>query len=259
MGTCEGRFVSHGAKLRVSGCLLPRELRWISKWIWSVKAQWPGKVLVKVFRAEFWAWMWTKNSDFTFIFMLKAWYQSFLLKKTVEYIHINMHPISLAKKPFKINWIFMFIKASFSFQFDLIITLLYWNRAIYSFFWIMLFSSEKHSYQNNKSYLTLQCAFWIFPVNKSDLKHFNLMKFPISLNHIFIILTKFILHQVKLYYHQRPEPCFIIYVTGSSLHAGVSRQGLHVIKIKTDKTITADAEWVWKTWECWHPVQYVGR
>ena len=24
MGTCEGRFVSHGAKLRVSGCILPR-------------------------------------------------------------------------------------------------------------------------------------------------------------------------------------------------------------------------------------------
>ena len=28
MGTCEGRFVSRGAKLRVSGCILPRELRW---------------------------------------------------------------------------------------------------------------------------------------------------------------------------------------------------------------------------------------
>ena len=35
----EGRFVSRGAKLRVSGCILPRELRWISKWICSVKAQ----------------------------------------------------------------------------------------------------------------------------------------------------------------------------------------------------------------------------
>ena len=68
MGTCEGRFVSRDAKLRVSGCILPRELRWISKWIWTVKAQWPGKVLVKVCRAELWAWMWTQNSDFTFTF-----------------------------------------------------------------------------------------------------------------------------------------------------------------------------------------------
>ena len=67
LGTCEGRFVSRGAKLRVSGCILPRELRWISKWIRSVKAQWPGKVLVKVCRVELWAWMWTQNSDFTFI------------------------------------------------------------------------------------------------------------------------------------------------------------------------------------------------
>ena len=66
MGTFEGRFVSRGPKLRVSGCILPRELRWISKWIWTVKAQWPGKVLVKVCRAELWAWMWTQNSDFTF-------------------------------------------------------------------------------------------------------------------------------------------------------------------------------------------------
>ena len=36
MGTCEGRFVSRGAKLRVSGCILPRELRWISKWIYGL-------------------------------------------------------------------------------------------------------------------------------------------------------------------------------------------------------------------------------
>ena len=69
MGTCEGRFVSRGAKLRVSGCILPRELRWISNWIWSVKTLWPGNVLVKVCRAELWAWMWTQNSDFTFTFI----------------------------------------------------------------------------------------------------------------------------------------------------------------------------------------------
>ena len=37
MGTCEGRFVSRGAKLRVSGCILPRELRWLSRRIWTVK------------------------------------------------------------------------------------------------------------------------------------------------------------------------------------------------------------------------------
>ena len=50
-----------------------------------------------------------------------------------------------------------------------------------------------------------------------------------------------------MYYHQRPEPCFKIYVTGSSLHAGVSWQVLHVIKIKTGNAITAAAGWVWKT------------
>ena len=37
MGTCEGRFVSRGPKLRVSGCILPRELRWLSIRIWTVK------------------------------------------------------------------------------------------------------------------------------------------------------------------------------------------------------------------------------
>ena len=37
MGICEGRFVSRGAKLRVSGCILPRELRWLSRQIWTVK------------------------------------------------------------------------------------------------------------------------------------------------------------------------------------------------------------------------------
>ena len=37
MGTCEGRFVSRGAKLRVSGCILPRQLRWLSIRIWTVK------------------------------------------------------------------------------------------------------------------------------------------------------------------------------------------------------------------------------
>ena len=37
MGTCEGRCVSRGAKLRVSGCILPRELRWLSRRIWTVK------------------------------------------------------------------------------------------------------------------------------------------------------------------------------------------------------------------------------
>ena len=36
MGTCEGRFVSRGAMLRMSGCILPRELRWLSRWIWTV-------------------------------------------------------------------------------------------------------------------------------------------------------------------------------------------------------------------------------
>ena len=36
----EGRFVSRGAKLHVSGfIILTRELRWISRYIWIVKAQ----------------------------------------------------------------------------------------------------------------------------------------------------------------------------------------------------------------------------
>ena len=37
MGTCEGKFVNRGAKLRVSGCILPRELRWLSRRMWTVK------------------------------------------------------------------------------------------------------------------------------------------------------------------------------------------------------------------------------
>ena len=37
----------------------------IQKDIWIVKAQWPGKVLVKICRAELWVWIWTQNSDFT--------------------------------------------------------------------------------------------------------------------------------------------------------------------------------------------------
>ena len=41
MGTCEGRFVSRGAMLRVSGCILPRELRWIFTWIY---AEWKGPI-----------------------------------------------------------------------------------------------------------------------------------------------------------------------------------------------------------------------
>ena len=39
MGTCKGRFVSLAAKLRVSGCIPPRDLRWISRWIY---ADWKG-------------------------------------------------------------------------------------------------------------------------------------------------------------------------------------------------------------------------
>ena len=46
------------------------------------KAQWPGKVLVKVCRAELWAWMWTQNSDFTFTFYMLIFpiMQCFLLE-----------------------------------------------------------------------------------------------------------------------------------------------------------------------------------
>ena len=32
----EGRFLSRGAKLRVSGCILPRELRWKFRWIYGL-------------------------------------------------------------------------------------------------------------------------------------------------------------------------------------------------------------------------------
>ena len=36
-GSAGGKFVSHGTKLRVSACILPRELRWISKWIYGLQ------------------------------------------------------------------------------------------------------------------------------------------------------------------------------------------------------------------------------
>ena len=46
------------------------------------KAQWPGKVLVKVCRTELWAWMWTQNTDFTFTFYMLIFpiMQCFLLE-----------------------------------------------------------------------------------------------------------------------------------------------------------------------------------
>ena len=41
MVTCGRRFVSHGAKLCMSACVLPRELRWISRWIYMYM-DWKG-------------------------------------------------------------------------------------------------------------------------------------------------------------------------------------------------------------------------
>ena len=62
MGTCEVRFVNRGAKLLVSGCILPGELIWVSRWIYGLsKAQWQQKVLVKVCGTNLWAWMWTQK------------------------------------------------------------------------------------------------------------------------------------------------------------------------------------------------------
>ena len=49
---CEGLYTPQGVELD------------IQMDIWTVQAQWPGKVLVKVCRAQLWAWMWTQNSDF---------------------------------------------------------------------------------------------------------------------------------------------------------------------------------------------------
>ena len=43
----EGRFMNHGAKLRVSDCILPGVEKHIKMDIWIVKAQWPGKYLSK--------------------------------------------------------------------------------------------------------------------------------------------------------------------------------------------------------------------
>ena len=34
--TCEGRFINRGAKLRVRGCILPREFRRVSRWIYGL-------------------------------------------------------------------------------------------------------------------------------------------------------------------------------------------------------------------------------
>ena len=51
---CERLYTSQGAKND------------IQMDVYIVKAQWPWKVLVKVCRAELWAWMWTENTDFTF-------------------------------------------------------------------------------------------------------------------------------------------------------------------------------------------------
>ena len=63
MGTWEGRFVS----LACERLYTPQGVEMdIQMDIWTVKAKWPGKVLVKVCRAELWAWMWTQNRDFAF-------------------------------------------------------------------------------------------------------------------------------------------------------------------------------------------------
>ena len=82
MGTCEGRSASRGAKLRVTD-------------IWTVKAQWPGKILVKVCRDKLWAWMWTQNSGFTFLqaYSCGTNYESFRVLNWVP----NIFSISIMK------------------------------------------------------------------------------------------------------------------------------------------------------------------
>ena len=56
MGTCDSRFVSRGAKLCVSGCIIEMDIQtdMDSKgWMWTQNIDF--------------TWMWTRNSDFTFI------------------------------------------------------------------------------------------------------------------------------------------------------------------------------------------------
>ena len=49
MGTCEGRdgscdWFSQVAHIYCTGCILPRELRWLKEWF---KAQWPGVIMLE--------------------------------------------------------------------------------------------------------------------------------------------------------------------------------------------------------------------
>ena len=51
MGTCEGRdgscdWFSQVAHILLTGCILPRELRWFKEWF---KAQWPGVIMSEAF------------------------------------------------------------------------------------------------------------------------------------------------------------------------------------------------------------------
>ena len=59
-GTCEGRFVSHSTRYKRLYTAKGVE-KDIKVDIWIAKAQCPGKVLVKVCRADLWAWMWTEK------------------------------------------------------------------------------------------------------------------------------------------------------------------------------------------------------
>ena len=64
--TFEGRFVSRGTKLRVSGCLLPKELRCISSWRYTdCKGPMTREGTCPYLHSRLWAWMWTQNSDVT--------------------------------------------------------------------------------------------------------------------------------------------------------------------------------------------------
>ena len=66
--------------------------------IWIVKAQWPGKVLVKVCRAELCAWMWTQNSDFTFFTLHNSsvryycFYISYIIDFAKQYVIVTNEP-----------------------------------------------------------------------------------------------------------------------------------------------------------------------
>ena len=105
MCTCAGRSVSRGAKLLYTPQGVEMD---IQMEIWTEQAQWQGKVLVKVCRAEIWTWMWTQNSDFTYnLFFHELSQRKFMSSVCHMRKSQNIHPWIKAfhfAKTVIINW-----------------------------------------------------------------------------------------------------------------------------------------------------------